>query len=52
MWILKIFWNDGVITKEQYQDYRQATQAIHYFIRLATPKIRHFKLKYRGDQNE
>lgn len=52
MWELTIFWNDSTKTKEKYRDYRQATQAIDYFIKLATPKIRHFKLKYRGDLNE
>lgn len=52
MWELTIFWNDSVVTKEQYQDYKMATQAINLFIRLSIPLIDHFKLKYRGDQNE
>ena len=52
MWILTIFWTDGARTKETYSDYRLATLSIEYYIKLAMPKIRHFKLKYRGDRNE
>lgn len=52
MWELTIFWTDATKTKEQYADYRQAALSIDYYIRLAKPKIRHFKLKFRGDQNE
>lgn len=52
MWELTIFWTDATKTKEQYFKYEQATKAIEYFIIMAKPRIRHFKLKYRGDQNE
>ena len=52
MWELTIFWTDATKTKEQYTDYRLATLSVEYYIKLARPKIRHFKLKYRGDQSE
>ena len=52
MWELTIFWNDSTKTKEQYTDYKQVTYAIDYYFILAKPRIRHFKLKYRGDSNE
>lgn len=52
MWILTIFWQDGAKTKEYYDSYERVTHAIEYFITLGSNRIRHFKLKYRGDLNE
>lgn len=52
MWVLTIFWNDATKTTEKYTDYRQAVLSVEYYIRLAMPKIQHFKLQYRGEDNE
>lgn len=52
MWELTIFWTDATVTKEIYTDYRLATLSVEYYIKLARPKIQHFKLKFRGDLNE
>ena len=52
MWILKTIWNDGYTTKQSFKNFEEASKSIVYWQMLASNQIKHFKLKYRGDQNE